>query len=111
MSIANMREYLAGFKNSGRTARVVQEAKELLTRGYQSVIVVYDEQKAIVVREMLKPIIIGIDVRIIDELGPINWELCRPAFDTTQTRYVFDHSVIELRLAAIIDMLHRYDPD
>ena len=112
MSIANMREYLAGFKGSGRTTRMVQDALRLLGLGVQSIIVVQDEEKARVIRQMLKPIIVGVEVRTIDELGQINWELCRPLYDVNgQTNYIFDHSVIEMRLTAAIDMLHRYDPD
>lgn len=91
---------------TGRTTRLIEEAKRLQQQGKPVVVVVATGRQVNEVR-----IKTGDTVRVVHSQSPEwDWNELRLYGLPLETEYLIDHYVIEKKYAKILQALHRFDP-
>lgn len=99
-------------KHTGRTTRMLEEAKRLASLGRAVYVVAADEAHAAILKAALPPKAeTGISVETPESLGNFDWHYMRLMRAHPNCVVLVDHYTIESRFALMLNMLHRFDAD
>jgi hypothetical protein len=99
---------------TGRTTRMLQEAIRLSNKGHAVYVVGADSRHAkllqIALDTLSPPLDHGIKFEDAERFPSLDWNTMRMLRAHPNCRVLVDHWVIESRYAAMLEMLHRFDP-
>ncbi len=98
-------------RGTGRTTRMIKEAKRLADEGRSVYIIVDSKSQQQDFRSLIGDDHRGIHVEVPTGLNNFDWESLRLRGAHPNCVVLVDHYVIERRFAAILKMLHRFDLD
>ncbi len=96
--------------HSGRTTRMIAEAKRLCEAG-KAVYVVASSKAHVKVLEAAFELHRSIKVETIESIGYFNWRQMRVHGAHANCEFLFDHYALETYFAPMIAELHRFDTD
>jgi hypothetical protein len=98
-------------RQTGRTTRMLDEAKKLAKDGRAVYVVADSKQQAYYIRKMAGEDgeKLGIKFESIGGLSNFDWDTMRTRGSHPNCVFLLDHFVIEARFSPIIEALHRYD--
>ena len=103
---------LKQLRQTGRTTRMLEEAKIMLEQGHKVVIVAAHHTERDMINGMARQM--GLPEGYKVELAPklnIDWLNLTLVDAPPKTQLLIDHAVIEVRYAKLVEALHRYDAE
>lgn len=98
-------------RQTGRTTRMLDHARELSKQQRAVYIVAANERHAVMLRKQLGDEPHGIKVETEDSLGNLDWETLTMRWAHPNCVLLVDHYAIESRFGRALEMLTRYDVD
>ena len=106
-------DHTSSLRGTGRTTRMLAEAKTLARSGRAVYIIAANRQHAILLERALgnERIELGIKVEPPSSPGNFDWESMRLRGAHPNCVVLADHYAIETHFAKVLEMLHRFDND
>ncbi|MBL4744123.1 MAG: hypothetical protein JKX87_05745 [Cycloclasticus sp.] len=106
-----MHKYLEGLRQTGRTARMVSEAKSLAESGRAVYILFNERSQADNWRKLFGEALaetLGVKFETVGDVG-IDWETMTVRGAYPNCIFLVDHHAIERRYEKQLEMMHKYD--
>ena len=95
------------FRGTGRTTRMLDEAKRMAADGKAVYVIAANELQANELRSLAGE---SVKVETAKSAGNFDWEQLRLVGAHPNCVTLIDHYAIESRFARVLEMLHRFDP-